>query len=309
MPRFAEWREPPIDARSKDRVWKRLRSYPWHFWALISLFIVLSIIRLFDRRWGLADLYQKLLDASLHMFMMMTVTSIGLVARRRPPAELESRMDNPPIGPQCTTKIHFLYGPAQYGEDQGVLTLYEGWLHYEGLRTSFSFGADSLRDPLSKELRLSPSFDYKPDTNSEMEIDGYPIRLKLQLYGTEQEREAFETALKLWRKESSVVAGEPVLPPLYTDPNYRYTESRFIAISLLSTILGFPLFVIFPHKSFLYALGGLAMLIGGVTFLYKWPRACQWKQVSQKVQEWYPLEAGSPLTIPATEDERVHIIH
>lgn len=253
MPRIAEWREPPVDARSWDRVWKRLRSYPWTIWPAILLVALISVLWFFDDRWGLAKFVASCVNNLLMLLLMGSLSLVGLIARKRPPPELGIRMDDPPIGPQCATTLTLSYGKTPYATDRGVVTLYDGWLHFEGLETSFSLDAACLVE------RGSHLRTVKTPSPIDFALADYPVRISMHPFGEADQRQ-FVGAFYDWHYQAMPVKGELIYPPVKAKPSWRPFLSKVATASLLGALfLSLPTLLLSHHWVLLKLLCGLSI--------------------------------------------------
>ncbi len=134
------------------------------------------------------------------------------------------------------------------GKDQGVVTFVDGWLHYEGLRTSFSLQrtAVSSRDGNRLELAEGGTIHFYPQDDL-IAIDLAESNLKARFGGY----------LGSWMK-SDAPAGESLLPPAAIHASgmvHAWTEFAVASVALAVVLqllllylpaLGWPLFAASP---------------------------------------------------------------
>ena len=126
-----------------------------------------------------------------------------------------------------SVQVSFLTKGHEYGRDIGCLTIEEGWLHFEGERTTFSLSPLDL----SAKTNLAPPFSrLRLNRNSlDLSIVIRPVRVgarsSLQLAGL----------LTGWVQEAAPGNRITLLPPLSEDPmgNYDILSLKWVSWMLI----------------------------------------------------------------------------
>lgn len=93
------------------------------------------------------------------------------------------------------------------GSDQGIASFVDGWLHVEGLRTSFSLRPVDISKP--RPLLDRDALDIPGGQQVEIRSLGL----------TQEDRDTFRETLRVWyRFPFGIPSGEPLLPPLAIHP-------------------------------------------------------------------------------------------
>ncbi len=209
---FSEWLpEPPADPQFLRRV-ARLR---WEKGAA-----VISIAAIWAGFMWLLSMKHASGLGGLTSPLVMATAAIWTRARsRRASPYLADLLDLPAACPQFPVELTYLVGNLSYGSDAGIVSFVDGWMHFQGRRTSWSLNlANSSLDPSAKKggfINQSAEIiqtvrwkhlgqDYLIRMISLDQIDGLGGGLRKQ----------FANAIREWRMCSIPSSDAAVLPPL-----------------------------------------------------------------------------------------------
>lgn len=157
-------------------------------------------------------------------------------------ARVELLEQLPPVSPQVLVSIRYGINGINYCEDQGVLLCSDGWVLFEGLRTSFQVPNALLR--------------VQDDSLSSVAKEFQPISMKLSPLIPRQEHyrlkiDTLFRAIEEKREHASEGIGPQTLPPLVPLP---MPASDFLVILIAA--------VSAPIAQFLFCLFGAEIAMG-----------------------------------------------
>ena len=131
---------------------------------------------------------------------------IHLKARRFSPRPLpvSELLTLPSPEPSFPCRIEILNRGTLVGTDIGIVTFLEGWLHYEGHRTSFSLRRSDVSERSGERLNLAEGGTVAFEPHDWIEL-GDTVEFDL--------KKRFGANLRSWMRSDAPV-GEPILPPL-----------------------------------------------------------------------------------------------
>lgn len=220
-----------------------------------------------DREWYYRSLFESLGCLAQAGFFWLFVTghfasAAGLLAvgllkpllkkRRKSVASMLTLPLPAPTFP-CDVVVSRL--ETTVGLDRGLVTFIDGWLHFEGQRTSFSLSRDDVqkRDQNRIWLREGGEIEFSPDDS--LKADGLE-RVNL--------RSNFNDEIDRWYRLGKAAQGLSILPPLTLHPSGVARAWGDLVRGVLGAVLGISLFVaIYTYASFGYCFFAL-MFTGNV---------------------------------------------
>jgi len=148
-------------------------------------------------------------------------------------------LDYPSQVPQLPVRVLLSRDDMTIGQDDGVVSFCDGWLHYQGLRTSFSLHRSNVA--------MFPSANRAAGSHVQLTYDlqGHRQRLTVFPYNEMSDRVAqwdeFQRHFWNWNKTHLDLDGQPVFPPVAADPSYVHRrEMGLLALCFVSAILFAP---------------------------------------------------------------------
>ena len=131
--------------------------------------------------------------------------------------------------------VHFELGPVEYGQDLGHLSLQDGWLYFEGERSTFSLGVNdfSCRWIGASEVE-------KTQTSLDLTLTDPPIAIRIESLSIKDSKLRHD--IKDWVRRTRPVAEIAVLPPAGTRKGLSYSllqRSRLNLCLIAGAVLGF----------------------------------------------------------------------
>jgi hypothetical protein len=137
--KFSEWLpEPPAD----PVLLRRLKRVRWEMGATAIALIAFwggLAYAVFHMRHG------GMLNPLIQILIPLTMMVWMYVRSRRAPPHLADLLDLPPVCPQFPVELSYRSTAALYGKDQGIVSLFDGWMHFQGRRTSWSLSTKELK--------------------------------------------------------------------------------------------------------------------------------------------------------------------
>ncbi|HWD41027.1 MAG TPA: hypothetical protein VG944_19420 [Fimbriimonas sp.] len=175
--------------------------------------------------------------------------------RHRPHPRVLHLLDVPRSEHQFPVRILLTAHRQRLGSDEGVISFIGGWLHFEGLRTAFSFKPDAV------ELKSSPKQIYSPidtlmwksqsqnlETHSlHYRINNFDRTVEIEPYNRIQGvpsplREDFNALIRAWKKRDVPPEGESLAPPIapLNQPfPLRNVVGTLVVVGTVGAVLGF----------------------------------------------------------------------
>ncbi|HWD41028.1 MAG TPA: hypothetical protein VG944_19425 [Fimbriimonas sp.] len=222
-PRFAKWRSRPTHpptwrTRLKEARWERL-AFP--------VFAILLVLVLGWYWAQLPPVFRMILRVPSYAVFGFILLANAKVWSRRPHALVVRMLDIPCPNNQFAGHVSFTGKGMTLGKDEGVITFTEGWLHFEGLRTSFSLKPDGVELKSRSMSRESISMRFIPRTQAaKMETHSLSYSLANidfhltiapfdRAVGNDPGlRDRFSRAIRAWKEGSAPREGEALFPPL-----------------------------------------------------------------------------------------------
>ncbi len=243
------WRARPDDPRSSLGWFLKDADVPvrFVFWCLSGAFCI----------GGLLCFYNSQIASGLSILALAsglsTCAQLPLRTwRRRLAAQVDqlATLPSPEAAFPCQIEV---FGNGYFaGKDQGVVTFVDGWLHYEGLRTSFSFLPSAVRrnsgrqvdpresGPVASFVRwLSDRYRIEFADGGAVEIS--PVNEQFFVGFTPTVlREFFGVGLERWMRDAAPSVGDSVLPPeaVHSSGSTR-ARAEFVAGFVLSIAAGY----------------------------------------------------------------------
>ena len=200
MVRRAEWRRAKEDPKTKlGLVWSAFRGF-----SHLTLCLCLILAS------GAALLTFRATPLVLPIFVLL---SLALLYASPPRGRSESVATLPLPDETYLVRVTTLSKGIVMGYDDAVASFVDGWLHVEGVRTSFSLRA---ADGHSKYATYSPTLRVAFDDGGSVRIERVPPH-----EGTTEARSsaaAFYASSKRWFDTPSPKGGESIFPPLEAQP-------------------------------------------------------------------------------------------
>lgn len=252
MPRVAEWNPLPPDVLSP---WAKLVGLPTrHKLCLFGLFVI-------------ACIWCRVIGGGfVVMFAVQGIVHGYGYLQTRIPSELLPRQDDPSPVAQFAVRVGLRQRGVEYGTDQGFLSFVDGWLHFDGLRTSFSLKAADVLGVLSNAQRTTRSVH--------LPVNSLPVEVSVLPCHDPQQKQC-DGVLKLlddWFGEKVECSGESVLPPCTVSLERLPHIGRFVLANAALVAVGVSTFpVIHSIMGRLY-LGAMILvgLFGLVCVLPHW---------------------------------------
>jgi hypothetical protein len=134
------------------------------------------------------------------VLLALPAVAINLGRPSRAPQDLTPLVTIPPPGPAFACRMSIERGNENTvtGIDEGIATFVDGWLHYAGLRTEFSFRAKDVR-----------GFG-APTNNPRFRLDG--VLVELSARNVYDVKDLLDVAQR-WYEFSQAEGTEPLMPP------------------------------------------------------------------------------------------------
>lgn len=164
----------------------------------------------------------------------------------RPLSDLETLLPSPSPGESFFVRLTFRHRGTISGQDEAVATLLDGWLHIEGLHTSFSLRACDVG-------RLFPL----PGGGQSLELSD-DQRVEFRPYG---DRGVMDEPLRIWHYYAiESPEGKSLLPPLESHPSAAVRPIGRRLFFALSVLAGIALSLVSPF-GWVFLGGGTAALL------------------------------------------------
>lgn len=147
---------------------------------------------------------------------------------------VEKLLDDPPTVPQLPVRITLWSGDWAIGKDEGVVSFCDGWMHYQGLRTSFSLHRSNVaRHPesgwaLGAPFRFAYELQDRHRTLQVQPLNALGSKSRLQW-------DEFHRLFWYWDKTEEDLNGSPVYPPTMADPAFAGRLKMMVAAWLVLT--------------------------------------------------------------------------
>ena len=161
-----------------------------------------------------------------HGYLMLAsgalATTILLLRLRARPRSVESLLTLPAPVPSFVCDLDIRRAGTTIGIDRGVVSFVDGWLHFEGRRTSFAVKREDLKARESEKIELT---------------DGTELLFRSQVENglLHPSRWVFGVSLEAWARKGSA-EGESLLPPTAPHPSALYRASRDLLFAALGVI-------------------------------------------------------------------------
>jgi len=173
------------------------------------------------------------LAVGVTLWALLLIPAIILHVRPdEPPKDLTPLATVPPPGPSFAVSLEIWREDAMFGQDEGIVTFVDGWLHFVGRRTEFSLrraGAQRLDD------RRTIVFADESLTFEARDGDA-----------------EFGRALSVWHRATPVPVGESVLPPREVHPSGLARAWRTLVVPFTILVPAFVLVSLFIPIHFLF---------------------------------------------------------
>ncbi|RYG22658.1 hypothetical protein EON82_16440 [bacterium] len=236
----AEWRRLPGDPTTPLAWWRRELKGNLRIVRNVVAAVVLLFALAFFSGWFDVIILEPL--------VIGFVTYLGISRRKgRLLPNLSALAPSPAPGECFPVELSIAFDTVPTGRDQGIATFVDGWLHFEGLRTSLSVRPVDI-------TRVKPLAD-----RESFELPGgQHVELK-PLGRTQEDRDTFRETLRVWyRFPFDLPRGEPLLPPTQVHPS--------AAVLPLHTLFLHAVFVV-PVVAFFLVFGQWRETSGLLPFL------------------------------------------
>jgi hypothetical protein len=202
MVQRAEWRKLPGDPDTPLGWWRRRLRTTF----AIVLGVSIAVILLYGIAWQCGFV-------ALAMFLGppggILATYLALKKAKQNSLPRLAALAPSPAPAECfPVEFAISHRDVCTGSDQGIASFVDGWLHVEGLRTSFSLRPVDISKP--RPL---------PDRDALDIPGGQQVELR-SLGPTQEDRDTFRETLRVWyRFPFGLPSGEPLLPPLAVHPS------------------------------------------------------------------------------------------
>lgn len=247
MLRCTEWRRLPQDPRSPLAWWWReVRLAAFVLLIGTPILCALVAFAVFTNRF--------VLGVVLIPLGSVLVGGFAQAQRRRVSSRVAALAPSPAPTETFPVESSFFYGTDCTGRDQGMASVVDGWLHVEGLRTSYS-----LRPIDTTRIGALPS------GADVFELPGGQ-RIEIRSLGSASDRATFGETIRIWHRFTfGSVAGEPTLPPIEVHATALVRPLSMLVVGLAACLglLGVGLYMI-AHGAYL-----VPPVVGGLFFVVR----------------------------------------
>ncbi len=259
---FAQWHAParnwaPVQTKLKQARWERALPVLFFLAGTVLFWWLFVRLSLFER------LFLRLAE---FLFFGLLALIIVRTWRRRPNPAVLHLFDIPRAENQFPVRISLLGSGTSLGSDEGVISFVDGWLHYQGLKTSFSLKPNSVEHdstPFTRHglqgLFISKGQAQQFETHTlTYSLESFVCSLRIVPFDRVQGieiplRDRFNAEIRAWKEGKIPLDGESLMPPALP---IRPPRSPVQAFASIAAVLGGALvFGIFGFERVLDATG------------------------------------------------------